>query len=123
MIENVSNELRKYFEGKPVISSLLGLDMVLLYGYVALMIINSFFFLGGLISALLFYVFIISILLCLANKNFNVLMIGLGVVTLVDIIEFFVILFGVRTFSWSHLFAVIVYGFFAYSAYKKTLAK
>ncbi len=123
MIENVSNELRKYFEGKPVISSLLGLDMVLLYGYVALMIINSFFYLGGLISALLFYLFIISILLCLANKNFNVLMIGLGAVAVVNLIEFLVFLFKYESFSWSYLFAVIVYGFFAYSAYKKTLAK
>ncbi len=123
MIENVSNELRKYFEGKPVISSLLGLDMVLLYGYVALMIINSFFYLGGLISALLFYLFIISVLLCLANKNFNVLMIGLGAVAVVNLIEFLVFLFKYESFSWSYLFAVIVYGFFAYSAYKKTLAK
>ena len=56
MIENVNNELKKYFESKPIISSLLGLDMILLYGCVALMLLNSFVYLGGIISGILLYV-------------------------------------------------------------------
>lgn len=117
MIENVNNELKKYFEGKPIVSSLLGLDMIILYGSVALMLLNSFLYLGGIISGILFYVFIFAILLCLANNNFSALMIGLGVYVLVRLISF---RYG---FSWSTLYAVLIYGSFTFMAYKKAMAK
>ena len=117
MIENVNNELKKYFESKPIISSLLGSDMILLYGCVALMLLNSFVYLGGIISGILLYVFILAVLLCLANNNFNALMIGLGVQVLIELISF---RYG---FYWSTLYAVLIYGFFAFMAYKKSMVK
>lgn len=124
MIENVSNELKKYFESKPIVSSLLGLDMIIIYVSVALMALSSFVYLGGIISGLLFYVFILSILLCLANKKFDALMIGLGVKAILEIISFFRQLFNKYLgFSWGALFAVLIYGFFTYMAYKKTYTK
>lgn len=123
MIENVSSELKKYFEGKPLISSLLGLDMILLYGAVALMILNSLVSLGGLISGLLFYIFLFSILLCLANTNFSALMIGLGAYSAYKFIDLIITIFKYRILSWGTLYAVLIYGFFAYMAYKKSLAK
>lgn len=124
MIENVSNELKKYFESKPILSSLLSLDMILLFGCVALILLNSFVYLGGIISGLLFYAFILAILLCLANKNFSALMIGLGVRALIELITFIMYLFNEYIgFSWSTLFALLIYGFFAFMAYKKTSVK
>ncbi|NLP00670.1 MAG: hypothetical protein GX386_10340 [Clostridiaceae bacterium] len=117
MIENVNNELKKYFESKPVISSLLGFDMIILYGCVALMLLNSFVYLGGIISGILFYIFILAVLLCLAKNNFNALMVGLGVKVLIELISF---RYG---FYWSTLYAVLIYGFFAFMAYKKSMVK
>ena len=124
MIENVSNELKTYFEGKPVISSLLSFDMYILLGCSALRFLDIFVNLGGIISGLLYYVFILGILLCLAKKNFFALTIGLGVEALIDLIYLIKYLSGdYGFFSWSSLFGLLVFGFFAYMAFKKYSAK
>ncbi|MCX7772304.1 MAG: hypothetical protein N2376_04230 [Clostridia bacterium] len=121
MIENVSNELKKYFEGKPIISSLLGLDMIVLYASVAFMLLDTFISFG-LLTSLVFYVFIVGILLCLANRNFNALMIGLGGAAVIELIRLIQQL-TFEYFSWSALFGLLIYGFFAYQAYKKSLGR
>ncbi len=124
MIENVSNELKTYFEGKPIISSLLAFDMYILLGCSALRFLDIFVNLGGIISGLLYYVFILGILLCLAKKNFCALTIGLGVEALIDLIYLIKYLSGdYGFFSWSSLFGLLVFGFFAYMAFKKYSAK
>ena len=124
MIENVSNELKTYFEGKPILSSLLAFDMYILVGCSALRFLDIFVYLGGIISGLLFYVFILGILLCITKKNFFALTIGLGVEALINLI--YLIKYMTATyafFSWSSLFGLIIYGFFAYMAFKKYSAK
>ncbi len=124
MIENVSNELKTYFEGKPILSSLLAFDMYILLGCCALRFLDIFVNLGGIISGLLFYVFILGVLLCIAKKNFFALTIGLGVEALIDLIYLIKNLPGnYGFFSWSSLFGLLIYGFFAYMAFKKYSAK
>lgn len=124
MIENVNGELKKYFESKPVLSSLLGIDMIILYGCVALSILSVFVYLGGIISSIIYYAFFLGVLLCLANNNFMALMIGFGVKAIIELISFFRWLFSEYLgFNWSSLFAVLVFGFFAYMAFKKYSAK
>ncbi|MGI6621991.1 MAG: hypothetical protein GX227_09315 [Clostridiaceae bacterium] len=124
MIENVNVELKKYFESKPILSSLIGMDMIILYGCAALMLIGAFAYLGGIISSIIYYAFFLGILLCLANNNYQALMIGLGVKALIELITFIKWLFNEYLgFSWSSLFAVLVFGFFAFMAFKKYSAK
>lgn len=122
MIENVSNELKKYFEGKPIVSALLGLDMILLLGVVLLDFLGIFVGLG-LIGALIDYAMILAILLCLANRNFNALMMGLGAKAIVEIVTLIYWLARMQTFFWESFFSIIIFGFFAYMAYKKTLER
>lgn len=124
MIENVSSELKTYFEGKPIISSLLAFDMYILLGCSALRFLDVFVNLGSIISALLYYVFILGILLCLAKKNFFALTIGLGIEALINLIYIIRYLPGdYGFFSWSSLFGLAIYGFFAFMAFKKYSAK
>lgn len=124
MIENVSNELKKYFEGKPILPALLAFDMYLLLGCSALRFLDIFINLGGIISGLLYYVLILGILLCLAKKNFFALTIGLGIEALIDLIYLIKYMSGdYGFFSWSSLFGLLVYGFFAFMAFKKYSAK
>jgi len=123
MIENVSNELKTYFGGKPVLSSLLVLDMYILLGCSILRFLDVFIYLGGIISGLLFYVFILGILLCLANKNFFALTIGLGIEALINLIYIIRYLARNYGFSWSSLFGLLIYGFFTYLAFKKYSTK
>ena len=124
MIENVSGELKKYLEGKPFFSALLSFDMIILYVSVALMVLGDIISLGSFINALIFYVFMLGIVLCLANANFQALMIGLGVRAIIAIVNLFQ---GFREYggylSWSALFALLIYGYFAYASYNKTLKK
>lgn len=124
MIENVSYELKKYLEGKPVLPALLSIDMYFLIGVSALRFLDIFVNLGGIISGLLYYAFMLGIILCLANRNFFALTIGLGIEALNDLIYFIRYLSGdFGFFSWSSLFGLIVYGFFTYMAFKKYSAK
>lgn len=124
MVENVSGELKKYLEGKPFISKLLSFDMIILYASVALMIINIITYLGGIISGLILYVFVLGILLCIANNNYTALTLGLGVAALIEVVKLIISIFSKYSlFSWVSLYAVIIYGFFAYMAYNKTTQK
>ncbi len=125
MIENVSGELKKYLEGKPFFSALLSFDMIILYVSVALMLLGDIISLGSFINALIFYVFMLGIVLCLANANFQALMIGLGVRAIIAIVNLFQGFFWEYGgyLSWSALFALLIYGYFAYASYNKTLKK
>jgi len=125
VIENVSSALKKYLEGKPYLSALLSFAAIILYVTVGIMLFNSFVYLGGFISGLLEYVFYLAIVLCLANADFQALMIGLGVRSIVAIVNLCQALFDdyLNFFSWSSFFAILVYGFFAYMAYTKTVRK
>jgi len=123
MIQNVSNELKTYFESKPVLSSLLNFGMYILLGCSALRFLDIFVYLGGIISGLLFYVFVLGILLCLAKKDFFALTIGLGVEALINLIYLIRYLARNYGFSWSSLFGLIIYGFLAYTAFRNYSAK
>jgi len=125
VFENVCSELRKYLETKPFLPVLLGIDKFILLIPLVFMLISVFTYLGGLIGSLVFYAFILGIVLCVANKNFQALMIGLGaraLIALIELLQGFFSEFGF-IFYWSSFFALLIYGFFAYEAYKKTLRK
>ncbi len=123
MIENVSNELKTYFESKPILSTLLAFDMYVLIGCSALRFLDVFLSLG-IISTLLYYVFFLGILLCLAKKNFFALTIGLGIEALIDLIYVIKYLPGeYGFFSYSNFIGMLVFGFFAFLAFKKYSAK
>jgi len=125
VFENVCTELRKYLETKPVFPVLLGFGHIILYVTVGFFFINAFTYLGNLVVSLLFYAFMVSVVLCVANKNFQALMIGFGVRVIICLINLFQGFFFEYGFlmDWSALFGILVYGFFAYEAYKKTLKK
>lgn len=124
MIENLNRELKKYLEGKPVVSALLSFDMIVLYVAAGLMLLNLITPLGGFVSGLLLYVLLLGVVLCLANNNFTALMIGLGVKAGIEIVYLLISIFGkYRAFSWSSLYAAVIFGFFAFLAYKKTFSK
>jgi len=97
--------------------------MYLFFGCVILQFIMVFANLGGFISSLVYYLFFLSLLLCLANKNFFALMIGLGVKALTELIDFIKYLAKYEMFMWGYLFAILVYGFFAYMAFRKYSAR
>ena len=121
MIENVGAELKKYFESKSIFSSLLGFGSMIIYGSIALTFINLF--LGwGFISGLITYLFLLGVVLALANLDFTSLMIGFGANALLVLIGLIIILAN-GLFSWALLFTVAIYGYFTYAAYMKTLKK
>lgn len=124
MIENVGSELKKYFEGKSMLAALLGFDIIIFFGTIAIYALELVFYLGGIINGLLLYVFLLGIILVLANLNFNMLFIGLGARAAIALIDFFITLFRqYGFFYWGGLFTTAIFGFLAYLAYKKTQNK
>lgn len=124
MIENVGVELKKYFQNVPVLSSLLGLDLIILFGGVLFLALGIFVSLGGFIAAVFTYVFYLGLLLTLANLNFNYLYMGLGCYTAISLIEWIVNLAGdYNIFSWGHFIAFLLFGFLTYVTYMKSVKK
>ena len=123
MIENVSHELKKYLQGKSFLAPLLGFDMIILYACVALYLLDMFIYFSAFISWLLTYVFLLGIILCLANLNYNALFIGLGAKAAFSLIHFLIDLIGSGYFSLYWLADAALFGFFAYQAYLKTVKK
>lgn len=122
MIENVNSELKKYFEGKPILAALIGFDMIILFVAAGLSLLGDIVNLGGFINGLIPYVLFLGILLCLANNKFQELAIGMGAVALGSLIAL-IRGFTFSFFSWNAFFSLLIFGFFAYLAFMKSTKK
>ena len=119
MIENLNGELKKYLEGKPVVSALLSFDMIVLYVAAGLMLLNLITPLGGFVSGLLLYVLLLGVVYVLQTMLYRVDDRS-GVKAGIEIVYLLISIFGkYRAFSWSSLYAAVIFGFFAFLAYKR----
>ncbi|HBQ63416.1 MAG TPA: hypothetical protein DD727_00515, partial [Clostridiales bacterium] len=105
---------------------LLPLDVILLLGGLAVVVIQSILKinLGGFVSALGYWAFILGLLLSYANFHQLFLYIGLLGYGAIHLLIFLISLIfaSYRYFSWGALFATAVYGGLGYLAYKKSIA-
>jgi len=119
-IDKVGNELKNYFMSNAWFRPFLPLDEAIVYGTVALTILQNFLSLGALVSSLVYYLFFIGILLAFSNAKYLVLAIGLGGVGLVNAYSLIAAVFY-KYLNYSALIGLAIYGLLAYLAYKKSM--
>lgn len=120
---NISNELKTFFSNHNIFRVLLPLDSVFLFGSLGLMVINRFASIGSLLSALVYYCFLLGLLLTYANFHERNLFIGLFVYA--GIYAFDVIKYGIfnthRYIYFYGLVTCLVFAGLGYLVYKNSL--
>lgn len=98
----------------------LGLDMIIMFASLALLLINALSNIGSLLYAVAFWGFLAGLVLTFANLKTQMLYIGLYGYALVNIINFFRALFTRWAgFNWFALIAIVIFGGLGYIVMKQ----
>lgn len=118
-IEKVGASLKEYFEGNEFLKTVMNIVEYVIYVCVGLGILNVIATLGGFISAVLTYLFILLAFFAFAAKKYLALIILFGGQALISLVEFIKILanrvsvMGLSYggyFSWEYFLAMVVFG-------------
>lgn len=119
--EQICQSLNTYFTQNAIIRVLLPISMPLMFVCVILQILGRFISLGGAMNAIAFLAFFFFLLLVLSNCNFKMAAIGLGIFTITYLYNFVYSLLKYRTFNYNAVIYVLVFGFFTWQAWRKSL--
>lgn len=119
---SMSSELRTCLGSNRILKALLPLDMVLLFGgliiYFLIHVLATD--LGGFISSLAYWAFILGLVLAYANLHNKFLFIGSWCYGAICVILFFKSLFGTdHNFSWDYIFRVLIFGGLGYLVFRR----
>lgn len=118
---NISNELRSYFSSHSIFKILIPLDVVLILGGLAILILSNIFLIGfgGLITTLAYWLFILGLLLAYANLHQQFLYIGLLAYGASELLLFILKIFRSRPFGWENLIPCLIFGGLGYLVFKR----
>jgi hypothetical protein len=106
-------------ESNKVTKMLLGLDIIIMFAALVLLLIGSFSGIGSLLGAIAFWGFLIGLVLTFANGKTQMLFLGLFGYAIVNIISFLISLFRGWGFSWNDLIAIVIFGGLGYLVMKQ----
>lgn len=119
---NVSNELKAYFSNNSIFKILLPIDMIFLFGGLAIMVLSGIFGInfGGLIGSIAYWAFILGLLLTFANSRELFLysgLLGYGALNLIELLLY--LIRAGHYFSWGNLFAAAIFGGLGYLVFQR----
>lgn len=121
---NLCDELKSVLNMNKVTRILLPMDVLIILGFGAALVLNLFLGLGPLVSFVSFYGIHLGILMAFANRNYLFTYGGLFIYTGVQIVD--VVINGVfrsyRFFDTYSLLCALAYGFLGYLVYSKVEA-
>lgn len=119
--EQVCQSLNVYFGQKPIFKVLLPLSVPLMMVCVVLQEVGRFISLGSVVSAVTYIGFFLGLLLVLSTCNFKMAAIGLGIFALGYAYHVIYSLIKYQYINYSSVIYLLLYGFLAYEAYKKSI--
>ncbi len=119
--EQVCQSLNAYFGQHPVFKVLLPLGMPIMMVCVILQEVGRFISLGSAMSTITFFGFFLGLLLVISLCNFKMAAIGLGIYALGYLYAVLRSLILYHSVNYSSIIYLLVFGFFAYEAYRKSL--
>ena len=120
--EQVCQSALVYFQDNRFFKILLPVSMPLMFVCAALRLLETFVSLGSFVSALVFIVFWLSLILTLSQCSFQIAAIGLGVFALDYLISFISGLIRYHSVAYGTLLYLVVYGGLAFLSYKKSVS-
>ncbi len=121
--ERVCQSLNVYFAQHPVFKVLLPLSVPIMLVCAVLEVVGRFISLGGVVNILVFWGFLLGLLLVLSLCNFKMASIGLVIDGAGYVLSFLINLIRYHYVSYSSLLYVLLFGFFAFQAYRKSFSK
>ncbi len=119
--EQVCQSLNAYFGQHPLFKVLLPLGTPIMLVCVILQEVGRFISLGSAMSTITLFGFFLGLLLVLALCNFKMAAIGMGVYALGYLYAVLRSLIKYQSISYSGILYVLLFGFLAYEAYRKSL--
>lgn len=120
-IENVGIVFNEYCCNNKFLKVLLPINIPLLFIFAILRNVQNFISIGSSTGAIVFFGFILSALLTFSKSEYRMLSIGLGIYSLDYVYSIVRYLFKYHILNWSSIIYLVVWGFFAFMAYKKSL--
>lgn len=121
-IEKVGVVFNEYCLEHKILKILLPLSVPILIIAAILRDVQSLISLGSAVTAAAFICYIIGILLVFAKAEYQIMALGMGLYSIGYAISFLRSLIKYQMFSWSAAIYLLVWGFLAYLAYKKSIA-
>lgn len=119
--EQVCQSGLAYFQQHPVFKVLLPISMPVMFGFVALRLLQNLISLGNFVSALTFLGFFLMLFLTLSQCNFRMSAFGLAGFALDYLLSFLTSLIKYKSLAYGSLLYLVVYGGLAFLSYKKSL--
>lgn len=119
--EQVCQSLSVYFSQKPIFKVLLPLSVPLMFICVILQELNRFISVGSVVSSLSYIGFFVALLMVLSTCNFKMASIGLAIFSLGYVYNVLYNVIKYQYINYSSVIYLLLYGFFTYQAYKKSL--
>jgi hypothetical protein len=118
IFRRLGDTLKEGFEKVPFLGTLMHLDVILVFGSLAFLLINLFLnlgIIGTVVGPLAWYLFVVGLLMCWANRQTQFLYAGLFGYGAYQLISLLKSLFQKYSyFSFSALVAVVVYAGLGY---------
>lgn len=120
-IEKVGVVFQEYCLNHRILKVLLPLSMPILLVSAILRVVQTFISLGSVVSVVVFVGYILGILLVFAMSEYQIMAIGIGIYSLGYVITLLRTLISIHMLSWSSALYLVIWAFFAYLAYQKSI--
>lgn len=119
--EQVCQKLNEYFTQKHVIRILLPISVPIMFICVALLWLGNFISLGSVTNTICYLGFWFAVVMVLSVCNFRMTAAGFGVYALLHAFNIVRSLIRYHSVDWSGVIYLVLYMYFAYQSYKKSL--
>jgi len=120
-IEKVGIVFHEYCAQNKILKLVLPISNILLMATSVLKVIQNFISMGSLMATVVYVVFILAVLLTFAKSDYRTLSLGMGIYLFDYVYGFFRTLVRYQRLNWSALTYFLLWAFFAYMAYKKSI--
>lgn len=120
-LEKVGNVWHEYCLTNRILKILLPLNIPLLMITAILRNLQNFVSLGSVPGVLVYVGFVTGVLLTFAKSEYRMLSIGIGIYLLDYVYAIARSLFKYHSINWSSMMYLLIWGYFAYAAYKKSI--
>lgn len=120
-IEKVGISFNEYCANNKILKVLLPLSVPILLVTAVIRFLQNFISIGSVASALVYVGFILGVLLTFAKSEYKMMSIGIGICILDYAYAVLMSLIKYQSISWGSLIYILIWGFFAFMAYKKSI--
>ncbi|MFR3729060.1 hypothetical protein [Lacrimispora sp.] len=120
-IEKVGIVFKEYCSSNKFLKILLPINIPLLFIMAILRNVQNFISMGSVTGTIIYVGFLLSVLLTFAKSEYRMLSIGIGIYAIDYIYTILHSLFKYHRLNWSSIIYLLIWGYFSFTAYKKSL--